>query len=47
MQSSITQCLFQGRIKWDGCGRKGIQSKNGEDDGGKGTGDPSQLPIGI
>jgi len=27
-------CLFQARIKWEGCGRKGIRRKNGDDAGG-------------
>jgi len=27
-------CLSQARIKWEGCGRKGIWHKNGEDDRG-------------
>jgi len=34
MQSSIFLCLFQARINWEGCGRKGIRRKNGGDDGG-------------
>ena len=29
MQSSIFLCLSQARIKWKGCGRKGIRRKNG------------------
>ena len=27
-------CLSQARIKWEGCGRKGIRRKPGRDDGG-------------
>jgi len=27
-------CLSQAKIKWEGCGRKGIRRKNGGDDGG-------------
>jgi len=37
MQSSIFLCLspvFQARINWDGCGRKGIRCKIGGIDGG-------------
>jgi len=34
MPSSIFLCLFQARINWEGCGRKGIQRKNRGDDGG-------------
>ena len=30
MQASIIQCLFQARINWEGCGRKGIWRENGE-----------------
>jgi len=42
MQSSITQCLSQAGINWEGCGSKCIWHKNGEDGGGC-TGDPNML----
>ena len=29
MQASIIWCLFQDRINWEGCNRKGIWHKNG------------------
>jgi len=29
MQASIILCLSQAGINWEGCGRKGIQRKNG------------------
>jgi len=29
VQASIIWCLSQARINWMGCGRKGIQRKNG------------------
>jgi len=32
MQASIFGYLSQARIKWEGCSRKGIRHKNGEDD---------------
>jgi len=32
-----TWCLFQARINWEGCDRKGIWRTNGGDDGGRGT----------
>ena len=40
MQYSVTQCLSQRRINWQGSSRKGIRHKNGGDTRGKGTGDP-------
>jgi len=30
MQASITRCLSQARINWEGCSSNGIQRKNGE-----------------
>jgi len=50
MQSSITQCLSRARTNGEGCRRKNICCKNGEDDGGGGTGDPvmaSSLVIDV
>jgi len=34
MEASIIQCLSQARIYWEGCSRKGIQHKMGDDEGG-------------
>ena len=51
MQASIIRCLSQAGINWEGCGRKGIQRKNGGDDGGGGTDSPdgvaSRLIVGA
>jgi len=29
MQASINRCMYQARINWEGCGRKGIRCKTG------------------
>jgi len=34
MQSGIFLCLFQARINWEGCGKKGIHRKKWGDGGG-------------
>jgi len=34
MQAFIIQCLSQARINWEGCGRKAVQLKIGDDLGG-------------
>jgi len=37
MQASIIGGLSEARINWEGCARKGIQHKNGEDGRDEGT----------